>query len=214
MELKCGKCGVYACYTGDLEKKPKFCPMDREREIYDETIKKYKEDGLIQELALNSARIEAKGYLKWTRIEETIEFAKLCNFKKIGIAFCIGLRNEARILVDIFEKNGFEVYSVVCKSGSIPKERIGLKKEESVRPGSYEVICNPIAQAMLLNKAETDLNVIFGLCVGHDSLFIMHSKAPVTCLAVKDRVLAHNPMGAIYASYHYYKRKLYEEHKE
>jgi len=98
------------------------------------------------------------------------------------------------------------------KSGSIPKERLGLKDSEKVKPGRYEVICNPIAQAMLLNKENTDLNIILGLCVGHDTLFIMYSKAPVTCLAVKDRVLAHNPLGAIYTSYHYYKKKLYEEH--
>lgn len=89
-----------------------------------------------------------------------------------------------------------------------------MKEHEKVRPGRYEVICNPIAQAMLLNKEKTDLNIIFGLCVGHDTLFIMHSEAPVTCLAVKDRVLAHNPMGAIYTSYHYYRRKLYEDHLE
>ncbi len=214
MELKCGKCGLYVCYTGNLEKMPNFCPMNSEGEIYNETIERYKEDKLIRNLALNSARTEAKGYLRWTRVEETIEFARFCNFKKIGVAFCIGLRNEAKILVDVLEKNGFDVYSVACKTGSIPKEEIGLKEEELVRPGTYEVICNPIAQAMLLNKAKTDLNVVFGLCVGHDTLFIMHSNAPVTCLVAKDRVLAHNPIGAIYTTVHYYKEKLYEWHKE
>ena len=211
MPLECSKCGVYACYTGKLDKIPKHCPMRTEEEIYKKSIEEYEKD-FIRKIALNAARVEAEGYLRWTRIEETIEFAKRCGFKKIGIAFCIGLRNEARILTDILEKNGFEVCSVVCKSGSISKERLGLKDSEKVKPGRYEVICNPIAQAMLLNKENTDLNIILGLCVGHDTLFIMYSKAPVTCLAVKDRVLAHNPLGAIYTSYHYYKKKLYEEH--
>ena len=32
--------------------------------------------------------------------------------------------------------------------------------------------------------------------MGHDILFTKHSKAPVTTLAVKDRVLTHNPLGA------------------
>ena len=54
-------------------------------------------------------------------------------------------------------------------------------------------MCNPIGQAVFLNKAGTQLNVILGLCVGHDSLFIKHAEAPVTVFAVKDRVLAHNP---------------------
>lgn len=67
-------------------------------------------------------------------------------------------------------------------------------------------MCNPIAQARLLNKAETDLKIILGLCVGHDSLFLSYAEAPVTVLAVKDRVLAHNPLGAIYAGYYFDKR--------
>jgi uncharacterized metal-binding protein len=36
--------------------------------------------------------------------------------------------------------------------------------------------------------------------VGDDTLFIKHSKAPVTVLAVKDRVLANNPLGVLYTS--------------
>jgi len=212
--LDCAKCGVYACYYAN-KNPPKFCPMIdvSNEEIYSNSRRNYLQNEEIRDLALNSARVESAGYLKWTRVEETIEFAKRCNFKKLGLAFCIGLRNEARILANILEKNGFEVSSVVCKTGATPKEEIGLKKDEKIRPDEYEVICNPVAQAMLLNKDGTDFNILFGLCVGHDTIFIMHSKAPVTCLAVKDRVLAHNPVSAIYTSYHYYKKKLYEEHR-
>ena len=54
----------------------------------------------------------------------------------------------------------------------------------------------------------TDLNVIVRLCVGHDTLFIKHSEAPVTYLIVKDRVLAHNPAGALHAMDTYYRRLL------
>ena len=39
--------------------------------------------------------------------------------------------------------------------------------------------------------------MLVGLCVGHDSLFIKYSEAPVTTLVTKDRVLAHNPV-AVY----------------
>ena len=73
---------------------------------------------------------------------------------------------------------------------------------------SYEAICNPILQAQLLNEQKTDLNVIVGLCVGHDSLFIKHSDAPVTTLITKDRVLGHNPAAALYTSNFYYQRLL------
>ena len=90
----------------------------------------------------------------------------------------------------------------MCKVGGISKEIVDL--EDSVNP-----MCNPITQAEFLNKAKTDLNVIIGLCVGHDSLFIKYSKAPVIVLAVKDKVLAHNPLGAIYMADKYYKNKLF-----
>jgi uncharacterized metal-binding protein len=52
----------------------------------------------------------------------------------------------------------------------------------------------------LSDEAQMLTNVLLGLCVGDDTLFIKHSKAPVTVLAVKDRVLAHNPLGVLYTS--------------
>jgi len=72
-------------------------------------------------------------------------------------------------------------------------------------------MCNPILQARLLAKQNTELNVVIGLCVGHDSLFIKYSQAPVTYLVVKDRVLAHNPVGALYTGGTYYKKLFNEE---
>jgi len=50
------------------------------------------------------------------------------------------------------------------------------------------------------------MNIIFGLCVGHDMLFSMHSKAPVTTLVVKDRVTGHNPIAVLHGQNYYYKR--------
>jgi uncharacterized metal-binding protein len=46
------------------------------------------------------------------------------------------------------------------------------------------------------------MNLIVGLCLGHDILFTMNSKAPVTTLIVKDRMLGHNPVIALYSNYH------------
>jgi uncharacterized metal-binding protein len=67
-------------------------------------------------------------------------------------------------------------------------------------------MCNPIGQASVLDDNGCELNILLGLCVGDDTLFIKHSRAPVTILAVKDRVLAHNPLGALYTSRHIYTR--------
>jgi len=161
-------------------------------------------------ISQEAAIVEATGYRKWSRVEETMEFANRIGAKKLGIAYCIGLRREAAILARIYENNGFDVVSVCCKAGSIPKEEVGLNDQDKIRPGTYEAVCNPIGQAEVLNAEETCLNVIVGLCVGHDSLFMKCSKAFVTCLVAKDRVLAHNPVGALYTSESYYRKKLHE----
>lgn len=126
--------------------------------------------------------------------------------KKIGIATCVGLIEESRIFARILRKNGFDVYSAVCKVGSFNKTDIGLDEKYTCVTGN--VMCNPILQAKLLNKAGTDLNVVIGLCVGHDSLFYKYSEALSTTLVTKDRVLAHNPVGALYQVKAYYKRLL------
>ncbi|MPN25202.1 hypothetical protein SDC9_172609 [bioreactor metagenome] len=159
----------------------------------------------------NAALVESEGYCKNTRLEEIMEFARKCGYQKLGLAFCTGLSSEAEILCSILKNNGFEVESVICKNGSIPKEHFNIQDSQKVRPGTYEPICNPIGQAMMLNKAKTQLNIMLGLCVGHDTLFIKYSKAPITVFAVKDRVLAHNPLGAIYLAGSYYKKKLMKE---
>ena len=135
------------------------------------------------------------------------------NFAKLGVACCVGLAEEGRILTHILESNGFQVTFVFCKTGGVPKEELGLKESEKVRPGKFEPICNPVAQALIMNKAKTELNIIVGLCVGHDSTFMEYSKASVTVLVAKDRVLCHNSVGALYTAKGYYKHKLYDRHR-
>lgn len=118
------------------------------------------------------------------------------------------MHKEALSLTQILESQGFEVISAVCKVGGIPKEKIGLKEEDKVRIGEFDPMCNPIAQAMILNEQKTDFNILVGLCVGHDSLFLKYSKAFCTVLVTKDRVLAHNPVAALYTSNSFYARML------
>jgi uncharacterized metal-binding protein len=141
------------------------------------------------------------------RIQETCEFAQKMGYKKLGIAFFGGLHNEAFSLTQILEAQGFEIVSVVCKAGGTPKEYTGIKEEEKIHIGDFESMCNPIAQAMILNDEKTDCNISVGLCVGHYMLFIKYVKGPLTVLTVKDRVRAHNPLGAVYAGF-YFEKKL------
>ena len=202
----CASCKKHSCWTGNMEEAPANCPCRETDET--EKMKERYQDPETFKLAYHSALVESEGYCKKTRLEEIIDFAKKCGFHKLGVAFCLGLSNEAEVFCSILRSHGFEVFSVACKNGSIPKEFLGIKDSQKVHPGAYEVMCNPVGQAVFLNQSETQLNIILGLCVGHDSLFIKYSEAPVTVFAVKDRVLAHNPLGSVYLAQSYYKNRL------
>jgi uncharacterized metal-binding protein len=212
MELRCALCGVRACSSepGTIEY-PDYCPMAPDtshgvtRQALDAARAAY-DDPETRRLALAAARTEADRYPLEPRVEEVMSFARRIGVDHLGIATCAGLIREARLAQEIFESQGFRVDSVCCKVGSIPKEAIGLADEEKIRPGQFEALCSPIGQAMLLNEAGTGLNVLIGLCVGHDSLFFRHSAAPVTVLVAKDRVTGHNPAAVLYTSHSYYQR--------
>lgn len=165
-----------------------------------------------QEAACYANRGTEPGYVLQPtkpRIQEIWEFAHRMGYGKVGLAFCVGLQNEAGVVTPILQEHGLEVVSVICKVGRVPKADIGVPEEDRIIIGSQESMCNPIGQAAVMNHEKTQLNIILGLCVGHDCLFIRHSEAPVTILAAKDRVTGHNPLAAIYTAGSYY-RKLHE----
>jgi uncharacterized metal-binding protein len=193
---------------------PGFCPMRLMPEAFDKAAGEYHKPA-VKEFARLASVQESECYerlpdgirAKLPRIEELIQFSRKCGYKKLGIAHCGGLMKEAGMLADILENNGFEVVSVQCKAGSVPKEAIGIRPEEKIAgPDRWESMCNPIAQAMIMNHAQVDLAIMVGLCIGHDTLFIKYCDVPLTVLAVKDRLLAHNPLAALYLSDSYYRR--------
>ena len=203
----CVLCGVKACTMAPEAKEvPPFCPMPAEPELLAEVEDAYLSDPALRRMALESARTESAGYCRATRVEEIMDFARRMGWRRLGIAHCVGLMQEARAAREIFLAGGFDVCTVCCKAGSIDKERVGIRDDEKVRPGQYEAMCSPVGQAALLDKAGTQFNVVIGLCVGHDSLFFAYSKAPVTVLVAKDRVLGNNPAAALYTSHSYYRR--------
>jgi len=189
---QCAQCESKECRDG----KDCFSQTDNHKQLY--------QDSDIAEIHRAASTIEAKYYGKETRLGEVILLGKQLQYRKIGLAFCIGLSEEAKIIADILSKH-FKVVSVCCKVCGIDKKDFDLPQISSK---GREVMCNPAGQAQLLNEAKTQLNVICGLCVGHDAIFAKVSDTPVTTLIAKDRVLAHNPAGAIYSRYI---RKHFEE---
>jgi len=83
---------------------------------------------------------------------------------------------------------------------------VGVQDEDKIFQGTDEAMCNPVFQAKLLNHEKSEFNILLGLCVGHDSLFFQYSQAPVTVLAVKDRVTGHNPLSVIYLADSFYRK--------
>lgn len=206
--IDCSQCTLQACWSDKPGNAPAFCPTKNCKKTITSAVRLYQDDPETRKMAIAAGRTEGRSYMKWTRVEDTIDFAKEMGYKKLGIATCIGLMAEDRILQKILTAKGFDVVSVCCKCGSVPKEEIGLLDSEKAKPGTYEPICNPVAQAAILDDAGAELNILLGLCVGHDSLFIKHSKAPVTVLVAKDRITCHNPNAVLHGTSFYYKRLL------
>lgn len=200
-KLSCADCAVTNCNSMD-KSYPAFClTTNMDEEVKKEALDIYHEDDNLKVMQ-TAAQVEHEGYMQWCRVREIIEFAKKMDYKKLGIATCVGLIRETKLLTDILRSHGFEVFGIACKAGAVPKEAMGIDKaccDVGVN------MCNPILQAKLLNKEKTDMNVVMGLCVGHDSLFYKYSDALVTTLVAKDRVMGHNPAAALYTSGSYYK---------
>jgi len=201
----CIDCGVTNCNREDSAY-PGFCPSQKlDRKLIEDVRLLYTENEENYKMNIASAEVEYENYCKMTRIEEIMEFAKKIGAKKLGIATCVGLISEARTAAKIFRHHGFEVYGVACKIGAQPKTSVGIDIKHGVVGKN---MCNPIMQAKVLNEEKTDLNILIGLCVGHDSMFYKYSDALCTTLVTKDRVLAHNPAAALYQADAYYSKLL------
>lgn len=202
----CAQCAIHACREKDPECLPKNCPMHNKTLMQDAFAQYQLEEN--RKFYITASELEAIGYCQWPRIKETIELCRLMGYEKVGLAFCWGLRNEAKIVDKLFRRAGIHLISVICKAGGVDKSRCGIAQEHTLRPGQHESMCNPIGQAKLLNEQGTQFNIVLGLCVGHDSMFYKYSDALVTTLVVKDRVLAHNPVGALYCADGYFEKRI------
>ena len=207
----CADCATTACCESEVGPFPKDCPT---RDFDKAVLAAAYGQAADGDLARQAARVEAAGYCRLTRLEEIMDFARRSGFSRLGLAHCIGLQSEAAVVKRVFEAHGLRVETVACKAGALPKESLGLGDDEKLSPGEFESMCNPIGQAQVLARAGTELNVVLGLCVGHDSLFMRHSVAPVTVLAVKDRVLGHNPLAAVYLADGYYHDRLFPSNED
>jgi uncharacterized metal-binding protein len=154
MRARCAQCGSFHCSPeesfegGNL---PKFCLMREQKEVLQGARAAYSRP-VLREIFLESSRLEGQ-YRKIprTRLEETMVFAEQMGYRKLGLAFCLGLRREASTIARVLEARGFQV--------------MGLPEEEKIRPFHFEACCNPIGRAEILRREGTEFNVRVGLCV-------------------------------------------------
>ncbi len=203
---QCAKCTILRCRTKEKDKKvPASCPTEKYRSLIKETVDTL---NLPENQAINKGWHDyihkvmnpenPRERLSWTRVDEIMEYAAVRGMTRLGIATCGELLPEAKLLSDILESNGFDVVSVICLCGETDPQELGMRGNK---------ICNPIMQAEVLNREKTELNMMVGLCLGHDILFLRHCTAETTPLIVKDRALGHNPVAALYLS----QNPLYED---
>jgi len=211
--LNCARCGTWSCSSLD-GRYPEVCPTANPTPAQAQALAEARltyDDPAVRDLAHAAAWVEKTGYCQWSRLEETIELARRMGYSHLGIACCVGLRREAAVVSRVLEDCGFAVSVAVCKVGAVAKDDIGVPAESQFRPGESETMCNSVGQAALLAVNGCQLNLVVGLCVGHDTLFMGESfrrGVPATVLIAKDRVTGHNPVAAVYCASSYFAARL------
>ena len=198
--MSCCDCKVFACVKGgELPAgcTTGLCAPDAREHVLD----LYLNTGArpVMEVATITSGMGIKH--KWPRLREVVFFAHEMGVKRIGIASCSTYYREVPVLANMLREEGFEVIGAMCKMATIRRSDVGMA-EDPEKPDS--IICNPIMQAEALNNAGVDMNIVVGLCVGHDMLFTKHSEALCTTLVVRDQSLGGpKPFAEALAEYGY-----------
>jgi uncharacterized metal-binding protein len=189
----CATCTKTSCFRGDLEGMPKTCPTRTDADVATDA-SPYRDEARAAVMHAADATPFSEDGSKRNRVEELVHFAQARGMRRVGIAFCVTLIKESQELARQLETAGLESELVCCRVGAIDYAEIGLPK---AHPDRFAAICNPVAQARLLNRRRVDLVAQVGLCIGHDLILQQHCDAPVTTLVVKDRVFDHHPIMAL-----------------
>jgi len=197
----CANCKIYACLEKEKHGMPKNCPMNDEKymkEIFEE----YKDPEVHRfYLATKTSRQPDTAIQTVPRLRYVIDFCKKMGYKKIGLAFCVRFWPEADMYSKIIRRFGLGVVTVSCCNCGINLADLGVPLPDGVE---FDAACNPMGQARLMNEQGVEYNLVMGLCVGHDSLFMKYADAMSTVVAVKDPATAHCPTKALYLYNSYY----------
>jgi uncharacterized metal-binding protein len=187
IDIDCLNCEDRICLRGD---ECYLCSMCSKSDLSAERLR----------ILLSVANVSRGHEGELCRLAELVSFCLTMKYERVGIAFCIDLLKQAEIVAGILRRF-VKVLPVCCQVRSGHEKIASMENRTdtvSIQP-SGRIPCNPVAQAEILNRAGTDLNVILGLSIGADCLFIQMSKAPVTTLFVKDKSAEDNPICIAYS---------------
>ena len=102
---------------------PRTCPSTRPQ--ISDYVAEYEQDPVTWKLASISGETTMHDHGE-TRMQQVVRFAKAYGCRKIGLAFCISLSEEARMTANVLRKEGFEVESVICKVGRFDRKCVGV----------------------------------------------------------------------------------------
>lgn len=189
----CLTCSTAASVKCDWMRMPATCPSKTRAEIAHDAAPYLEPERHAVMQAADSTPFADDRRLR-SRVEELVVFARARGVTSVGVAFCVSLIREAQRLGKILVDEGLVPELVCCRVGAIDSGEVDLPK---ANPGKLTAVCNPVAQARLLNEAKVGLVAQVGLCIGHDLILQEECEAPVTTLVVKDRALDHHPVQAL-----------------
>jgi uncharacterized metal-binding protein len=192
-QFGCLTCSTAASVKCDWARMPEACPTRTRVEVAHDTAPYLEPERHALMVAADATPFTEDRQLR-SRVEELVAFAKARGVAKVGVAFCVSLIREAQRLGEILADQGLVPELVCCRVGAIDYGEVDLPK---ANPGKFAAVCNPVAQARLLNEAGVGLVAQVGLCIGHDLILQEACAAPVTTLVVKDRTLDHHPVQAL-----------------
>lgn len=199
----CANCNVYACLEKVKKGTPRNCPMNDETYLA-EIFEEYQDPEVHAfYLATKTSGQPGTTFPSVPRLRYAIDFCRKMGYRKIGLAFCVRMWPEAQFYAKLIRRFGIEVVSVSCCNCGINLQDLGVPLPEGVE---FDAACNPIGQARLMNEQGTEYNLVMGLCLGHDSLFMRYADAMSTVVVVKDPATAHCPSKALYLYNSYYER--------
>lgn len=182
MTVECAECKSFMCRSGTREGTPDNCPMGDDFPEFGDLYGKEADLAFLS----TSALVESGGYCQWTRLKELGEFSRRMGFKKLGVAHCPDMADLAQKVAEALEE--------VEIQGVLPSPAHGA---------------DPAAQAAQFSERGTELNVLGGMCVAHEAMFLRATKVPTVSLIARDTRLFHNPVAGIYTSRSYLKDVLF-----